>query len=276
MQRRGCVFQAGRPAGERRWRIADLSACVAERADDPERGVAAGFAAGGRPAAYVTVGAKQTTMVNATLTVGGGQVAPPGTYSDTLALGIYQSPGGGPYARAPVPAPALGVTIVVNSQMTLAIAGGGRNTTMNFGDLVEGATRSVQLLAYSNQSFHLTVSSDNGGVMRPVDAAALAEGQWRVPYTIAILKTAPVDLSQQRTISLWPASDAEVRRLPFPSTCRSAPSRASAPASTATSLRSQSTPARSAVARVLRDRRTHIQIKARCCSQGIFHKMTPE
>ena len=27
-----------------------------------------------------------------------------------------------------------------------------------------------------------------------------------MPYTIAILKTAPVSLSQQRTISLWPAA----------------------------------------------------------------------
>ena len=84
----------------------------------------------------------------------------------------------------------LNVAITVNSQMTLAVAGGGRTTTLNFGDFVEGAKRSVQLLAYANQGFHLMVSSDNGGVMRPVDAAAKAEGQragvYRDVITIAI------------------------------------------------------------------------------------------
>ena len=78
------------------------------------------------------------------------------------------------------------VTIGVNSQMTLTVAGGGRKTTVNFGDFVDGATRSVQLLAYSNQGFHLVVSSDNAGVMKPIDPVAMAEGQWRVRYTIAV------------------------------------------------------------------------------------------
>ena len=64
----------------------------------------------------------------------------------------------------------------------------------------------MQLLAYSNQPFHLAVSSDNAGVMKPVDSVALSEGQWRVPYTISVFRTGPIDLSQQRTLSLWPAA----------------------------------------------------------------------
>jgi hypothetical protein len=59
------------------------------------------------------------------------------------------------------------------------------------------------LLAYSNQGFHLVVSSDNAGVMKPIDPVAMAEGRWRVPYTIAVNRGAPVELSRHnRTISL--------------------------------------------------------------------------
>ena len=158
--------------------------------------------AGGNATA-ITVGAKQTVTAQATISAGAGQVVGPGAYTDQLTLGVYQSAGGGPYTKA-VPDATLGVLIGVNSQMTLSTAGGGRTTTLDFGNLVEGAARSVNLLAYANQGFHLVVSSDNAGVMKPADAAAAAGGQWRVPYTVAILKTAPIDLSQNRTVSLWP------------------------------------------------------------------------
>lgn len=63
----------------------------------------------------------------------------------------------------------------------------------------------MRLQAHSNQGFRLIVSSDNAVVMQPVDPAAIAEGVWRVPYTVAFNRTAPVTLSQQRTLSLWPA-----------------------------------------------------------------------
>jgi hypothetical protein len=155
---------------------------------------------GGSAVAHVTVGAKQTRTAHATVSAGDGQVVGPGTYTDQLALGIYQNEAGGPYKKA-AEAP-LGVTIAVNSQMTLAVAGGGRKTTLNFGDFVEGATRSVRLLAYSNQGFNLVVSSDNAGIMRHNEHSASADKRGNVPYTIAFNGAPPVDLSQQRTISL--------------------------------------------------------------------------
>lgn len=152
-------------------------------------------------AGLVTLGANATAMATATLSMSEGQVVGPGAYTDLLILGVYQSPSNGAYTKAFETT--FSVAISVNSQITLAIAGGGRHTTLNFGDFVEGAVRSVQLLAYANQGFHLEVSSDNAGVMKPTDPAAIAEG-WRVPYTVAIFKTAPIDLAQQRTVSLWP------------------------------------------------------------------------
>lgn len=161
---------------------------------------------GAATAAHITVGARQTYTATAALSAGEGQVAPPGMYTDQLYLGVYQSAGGGAYTKTQIPAVTLGVTIGVNSQMTVAIAGGGRKTTLNFGDFVQGATRSVQLQAYSNQGFRFIVSSDNAGVMKPTDTAAIAEGNWQVPYTIAINRMPPVNLSQQRVLSLWPAA----------------------------------------------------------------------
>ena len=155
---------------------------------------------GGSAAINVTIAARQTTTMHAMISVGDGQVVGPGTYTDQLTLGVYHRAREGTYRKA-AEAPLI-VTIGVNSQMTLTVAGGGRKTTVNFGDFVDGATRSVQLLAYSNQGFHLVVSSDNAGVMRPTDPVAMAEGRWRVPYTIAVNRAAPVDLSRQRTISL--------------------------------------------------------------------------
>ena len=69
--------------------------------------------------------------------------------------------------------------------------------------------RSVNLLAWSNQGFNVLVSSDNAGVMKPTDPVARAEGQWCVPYKIAVNKRAPVDLSEQRTISIGQAATAK-------------------------------------------------------------------
>ncbi len=155
---------------------------------------------GASAAINVTIAAKQTYTMHATISVGDGQVVGPGTYTDELTLGAYHRLREGTYRKA-AEAPFI-VTIGVNSQMTLTVAGGGRKTTVNFGDFVDGATRSVLLLAYSNQGFHLVVRSDNAGVMKPIDPVAMAEGHWRVPYTIALNKGAPVELSRRRTISL--------------------------------------------------------------------------
>ncbi len=153
-------------------------------------------------AAAIAVGPKQTVTAQAAVLVGAGQVVGPGSYTDQLILAVYQSAGAGsPYVRA-IPEATLGVLVTVNSQMILTVAGGGRTTTLDFGNLVQGAVRSVHLLAYANQGFHLIVSSENAGVMRPFSAAAPAEGQ--VPYTVAIFGTAAIDLSRQRAVSLWP------------------------------------------------------------------------
>jgi hypothetical protein len=168
---------------------------------------APGALPGAGAAANSTVGARQTHTAHAIVSVGDGQVAGPGLYTDRLTLGLYQRAAGTTYTKV-ADAP-LTVTINVNSQMTLAVAGGGRKTTLNFGDFVDGAIRSVNLLVFSNQGFRLVVRSDNGGVMKPIDRVALAEGQWRVPYMIAVNRSGPVDLSRARAISLGQGATAK-------------------------------------------------------------------
>ena len=182
-------------------------------------------------AAIIIVGANTTITQTASLSIPDGQVVGPGAYADHFALGLYQSQSNAASYEKAFETP-LNVSISVNSQVTLAIAGAGLRTTLNFGDLVEGAVRSVNSLAYANQGFHLTVSSDNAGVMKPTDSTALAEG-WRVPYTVAIFKTAAIDLAQQHTSRSGPRRR-RGRGSPYPSTSESAPLRDNAPASTAT------------------------------------------
>lgn len=191
--------QAAGPSGSLTYDIQATGSVIQNAASPPS-------VLSGTSVAYVHVGAKQNAPVTATLSVSDSQIVPSGTYLDTLSLGIYQYDSPGAYTRAPIPIPTYGVTIGVASQMTVAIAGGGLKTTLNFGNFVQGAIRSVQLQAYSNQAFRLNLSSDNAGVMKPTDAAALAEGIWQVPYTVAVNGTAPINLSQQRVVSLWPSA----------------------------------------------------------------------
>ena len=148
--------------------------------------------------AHVTVDAKQTVTVQAEISVESGQVVGPGHYTDQLILGVYYRLAEDTDARAA--ATPFTDAITVNAQMTLALAGGGRKVTLDFGSFVEGATRSVQLLAYSNLCFHIVVSSDNAGVMKPVDSKD--GSRWGVPYTIAVNGGQLLTLSQPRAVWL--------------------------------------------------------------------------
>jgi hypothetical protein len=157
---------------------------------------------GANHAGTLTVSANTTIQATATISVPAGQMAGPGAYTDALTLGVYNSASGVYQKSFETP---FTVSVGVNSMATLAIKGGGKSVTLDFGDFVDGAIRTVTLTAYSNQGCHLTVSSDNAGFMKPVDAAAAAEG-WRVPYTVKVFDRVSFDLSTQHTVSLSPAA----------------------------------------------------------------------
>jgi hypothetical protein len=189
------------PGGSLAYQILAPSASIVQSAVSPPAALLSSSSA-----QYVTIGSKQTYTAKVTLFIPEGQVVSPGAYSGSLYLGVYQRQGSGQYEKSQIPAVPFNPIINVNSQMTVAIAGGGRKTTLNFGDFVEGATRSVQLQVYSNLKFQLAVSSDNAGVMKPLDKQALAEGIWQVPYTLAVNRSTSVTLSQSRAFALWPSA----------------------------------------------------------------------
>jgi hypothetical protein len=147
----------------------------------------------------LNVPANTTIQATATISIQAGQVVGPGAYTDALTLGVYNNASGVYRKSFETPFTA---SIGVKSLATLTVSGG-KNYSLNFGDLKEGAASTVKLLVYSNQRFHLTVSSDNAGVMKPTDPAAQAEGVWRIPYTVSIFQTTPFSLAQRQTLSLW-------------------------------------------------------------------------
>jgi hypothetical protein len=141
-----------------------------------------------------SISSGKSTQATVTLSVSPGQVVGPGSYTDTLTLAAYNG------GTSLGPTTALNVSISVVAQATLSLAGA-KSGAINFDPLVEGAVKSVNLTAYSNQGCKLTISSENSGVMKPTNAAALAEG-WNIPYTVEIDSSGSfLSLSNQTTVS---------------------------------------------------------------------------
>jgi hypothetical protein len=190
------AFEAKAGAASLAYRILGDSGPIGRSAATPPSRLDAGGAS------RITIGEGQTVEASATLSVSDGQIVGPGLFTDQLLLVLFCADDSGGFVRGLEAVP-LDILIKVNPVVTLSIAGGGQKTTVNFGELAEGAKRSVQLLAYANQRFHLTLSSENQGMLKPVEKTALAEG-WSVPYRVSIMTTGLIDLGQRRALSLWP------------------------------------------------------------------------
>lgn len=152
----------------------------------------------------VRVAPGASASLNIAVAVARGQVVAPDEYIDSLDIGLYRAlrqnyerVGGG--SR-------LNLAIAALPVMQLSLAGGGRKTTLNFGELAEGATRSLNLQAYANQGFKLHVSSEHGGRMMPLDPTALAEGGWQIPYTIAVNRGGHLTLGAETAIDIAPTA----------------------------------------------------------------------
>ncbi len=154
--------------------------------------------------ATVTVAPGATATLELTAVTPRGQIAPPGEYADALDIGLYRADGQA-YERS-AGSGRLHLVISAVAVMRLTLAGGGRKTTLDFGELTEGATRLVMLQAYANQGFRLRASSENGGRMLPTDAAAQAEGGWQAPYTVSLNRAGYLALDAERAIDITPAA----------------------------------------------------------------------
>ncbi|MDX6749169.1 hypothetical protein SH611_05060 [Geminicoccaceae bacterium 1502E] len=109
--------------------------------------------------------------------LGRGQIVTPGARADTVELRLYEAG-----AASMLDSKTLTLQATVVSSMGMNLAGADVTApyayTMDFGTLVTGARREVQIEVRSNQRYELTVLSEHDGRMR-LDAPY---DQWTVDY----------------------------------------------------------------------------------------------
>lgn len=141
----------------------------------------------------------EVRVVNYTVRAPAGQVIPPGAYSGAFEAVPYQGTGG-QFSRAGSGA-SIALAIQVTAVMSVNIAGGGQSTTLDFGALSAGATRSVRLQVRSNRNFRLAASSENGGVMK-LEPPAGDGLSWETPYTVRIGNGGEMSLKTEQRIAM--------------------------------------------------------------------------
>jgi hypothetical protein len=131
----------------------------------------------------VVVAPHADSFIPFTLVISPGQLAAPGAYTDfTNVRVLLYSVENGQYALLQT-AP-LAISYTVRQAFGVNIAGAGVATTLDFGTLAQGAQRPVKIETRSNMSHHLTVTSDNRGVLALTPAVP---GQtWTVPYSATL------------------------------------------------------------------------------------------
>lgn len=145
--------------------------------------------------ADVAVAAGETAALPLRLTVPAGQVAPPGGYSDAVRVLLYAASDGRLIGEPAM----LPVSFAVAEVLKVSLAGGGQGTTLDFGSMSRGATRTVVLRARANLGFKFTISSEHGGVMRLRNAIS-ANAMSSVHYRIAVNGGAAVSLADPQTV----------------------------------------------------------------------------
>lgn len=115
-----------------------------------------------------------------------GQVVGPATRQDALNIWLYGLNSSGQLVLPRLHSDNLTVRYTTPTSISTNIAGGGQATTVDFGELVAGASRSVNIEARSNVNYQLRATSLNLGVMRlpaPYDT-------WSIPYTATLSSSA--------------------------------------------------------------------------------------
>jgi hypothetical protein len=120
-----------------------------------------------------------------------GQLAGAGTYADPISISAHLfSIESGQYTL--LKTVSVSVTYAVAQHLSINVAGSGMYTTLDFGDLSQGATRDVRIETRSNVEYRLLVHSSNGGKMALTPP--VAHQSWFIPYT-ATLDGSPIDLT---------------------------------------------------------------------------------
>jgi len=125
----------------------------------------------------------QTGEASLVLSVPAGQMLSPGDYEHPVELILLGATDPAALGNAPpIETAELALSLAVADRLGVNIAGAGRRTTIDFGELRAGASRGVRLEMRSNRRFKLTVSSRNDGALR----MAPPHDQARIPYAMSL------------------------------------------------------------------------------------------
>ncbi len=126
----------------------------------------------------------ESEQVDLTLEIPAGQMLAPGRHAIGGALVLTGGPETRPDASGASELHGVPVTLVsaVDDRLGVNIAGAGQSITVDFGDLVQGESRQVAIVARANRNFHLEIESAAGGVM----AMAPPYEGWRIDYTVTL------------------------------------------------------------------------------------------
>jgi hypothetical protein len=135
------------------------------------------------------LGANATADLSFLIKMARGQFAAPALYADSITIRLYAVEDGRYQLHDTKP---LSFSYTVPQILSVTVGNAAPGGAMQFGELVQGAQRSVAIQARSNVSYRFNVSSDNRGVLLldpPVSTQA-----WSVPFAAAVDGYA-VDLS---------------------------------------------------------------------------------
>jgi hypothetical protein len=129
-----------------------------------------------------------TQTVSYSVNVERGQIASPAVLADRIEVVLFSENG-----QTEIDRRDLYIWITVESVSMVNLAGGGVGTTVQFGNLTTGMTRSLILEARSNTQYMISFVSSNAGSLQldpPVPGRV-----WSVPYRI-LVDGSPFDLSR--------------------------------------------------------------------------------
>lgn len=148
-----------------------------------------------------SVPANSIVTVTYYVSIARGQVVGPATRSDPIEVWLYALNSGGSLVLPRLHRDNLTIRYTTPTSISTNVAGGGSATTVDFGELVAGAARSVNIEARSNVNYQLRATSLNLGVMQlppPYDT-------WSVGYA-ATLDGSSVALSAATGTTIGPST----------------------------------------------------------------------
>lgn len=151
-----------------------------------------GIYPGDFPTAWFPAGARNTNNEHPfSVIFPAGAIVPAGTYTGSFSVNLHGGPQGVPPVLASTRSFPLSVVVPEFTELGLVQPGfpfhsSTRSQTLDFGQLQEGDSRSLDLIVRSNVRYSVSVSSTNGSVLRNTNPAETSP----IPYRLSANGTA--------------------------------------------------------------------------------------